>query len=228
MNKKLPCFVALDFEDEKRALDLAEKLRDEVLGFKVGPRLYFNSSASLIKNLSRYGEIFLDFKFYDIPSTMEASVRACFDMGVKYLTVHASAGKEALTRVSKVEKKYKGKVLAVSVLTSEEARSEDLSAAERVQLLAQLVQESELSGLVSSAQEVAALREKFPSFYLVTPGIRLKSNANSDDQKRVATPEQALLDGADALVIGRPIIEAENPLQVCQQIKDSLKESKLI
>jgi len=90
--KKFPCFVALDLEDEKQALSFAENLSSSVLGFKVGPRLYFNSSPLLIQNLSLFGKVFLDFKFFDIPSTVEASVKVCFQKGVDYLTVHSSIG----------------------------------------------------------------------------------------------------------------------------------------
>ncbi len=226
--KKLPIFIALDVDDEKTALNYAERLNSYVLGFKVGPRLYFNSSSSLIKQLSQWGPIFLDFKFYDIPSTMEASVRACFDKGIQYVTVHAQAGKTALSRLANLEKTYKDqKVLAVTILTSQPHTKEVFN-------LAEVVHESGLSGLVSSAYETSELRKKYKDFFIVTPGIRIPApdikdishsnpNIKNEDQKRIATPAFALNQGASALVIGRPILQAKDPLKVFQDISNSLQ-----
>ena len=225
---KLPIFIALDVDDEKTALNYAERLNPYVLGFKVGPRLYFHSSPSLIKQLSQWGPVFLDFKFYDIPSTMEATVRACFDKGIQYLTVHAQAGKEALSRLANVEKAYKDqKILAVTILTSQSHTKE-------VFKLAEVVHESGLSGLVSSAYEVKELRKKYKDFFIVTPGMRMTSknlkdshsnqNIKNEDQNRIATPAFALSQGASALVMGRPILQAKDPLKVFQDISNSLQE----
>ncbi|MDE0152159.1 MAG: orotidine-5'-phosphate decarboxylase [Bdellovibrionales bacterium] len=216
---KLPIFVALDVDDEKTALNYAELLHPYVLGFKVGPRLYFRSSPSLIKQLSKLGPIFLDFKFYDIPSTMTASVRACFDQGIQYVTVHAQAGKTALSLLADLEQSYKGqKVLGVTVLTSQPQTQE-------VFTLAEAVYESGLSGLVSSAHEVKELRKKYKNLFIVTPGIRFTDTNQSienEDQKRIATPAFALSQGADALVMGRSILKAEDPEKILQGIYTSL------
>ena len=221
---KLPIFVALDVDDEKTALNYAERLNPYVLGFKIGPRLYFRSSLSLIKQLSKWGPVFLDFKFYDIPSTMEASVRACFDKGIQYVTVHAQAGKTALSLLADLEKSYKGhKVLGVTVLTSQ-TQTQD------VFKLAEVVYASGLSGLVSSAYEVQELRKKYRDFFIVTPGIRWTEtnasphqNIKNEDQKRIATLAFALSQGASALVMGRSILQAEDPVQILQDISKSLQ-----
>jgi len=219
---KLPIFAALDIDDEKTALNYAEHLSPYVLGFKVGPRLYFRSGSSLIKQLSRWGPLFLDFKFYDIPSTMEASVRACFDQGIQYVTVHAQAGKKALSLLADLEKSYKGhKVLGVTVLTSALQTRE-------VFKLAEVVYESGLSGLVSSAYEAQELRKKYKNFFIVTPGIRLAETGSprkikNEDQKRIATPAFALKQGASALVMGRPLLQTKNPLKLLQDISKSLQ-----
>ena len=218
---KLPIFIALDLDDEKTALNYAENLNPYVLGFKVGPRLYFRSSSSLIKQLSSWGQVFLDFKFYDIPSTMKASVQACFDKGVQYVTVHAQAGKTALSQLAELEKSYTGqKILAVTVLTSSAQAGE-------VFKLAEIVYQSGLSGLVSSAYEAGDLRKKYKDIFIATPGIRLpkdSSNQNfkNEDQSRIASPAFALSQGANTLVMGRPILQAEDPVKTLQDISKSL------
>ena len=218
---KLPIFIALDLDDEKTALNYAEKLGPYVLGFKVGPRLYFHSGPLLIKQLSSWGQVFLDFKFYDIPSTMTASVRACFDKGVQYVTVHAQAGKTALSQLAELEKSYTGqKILAVTVLTSS-------AQAEEVFKLAEMAHQSGLSGLVSSAYEAGKLRKKYKDAFIVTPGIRLSkenssNNFKNEDQSRIASPAFALSQEANALVMGRPILEAKDPVKTLQDISKSL------
>ena len=223
---KLPLFAALDVDDEKTALSYAERLHSRVLGFKVGPRLYFNSSPALIPKLSQWGSVFLDFKFYDIPSTMRAGVKACFDKGVQYVTVHAQAGKLALSQLADLEKTYKGqKILAVTVLTSRPQTQE-------VFHLAQDVYESGLSGLVSSAHEVSKLRKKYKDFFIAVPGIRMAGadakgagcqNIENEDQKRIAEPAFALSQGASALVMGRPLLTAKDPIKILQDISNSLQ-----
>ena len=221
--KKLPIFLALDVDNEKTALDFAHKLSGRILGFKVGPRLYFRSGKGLIQNLSRLGEVFLDFKFYDIPSTMEAGVRAGFEQGARHLTVHASAGVEALSRTAQVEKDFPDcRVLAVTVLTSQsDASSNSVSVLDHVLHLAENVQQSGLSGLVASVQEVQKLREKYPHFFIVTPGIRL-SPIKGDDQKRAGSPSEALSLGASALVMGRSLLNAPDPIKAVENIAESL------
>ena len=227
MMKKFPLFVALDVDDEKQALKYADLLGPYVLGFKAGPRLLFRSSASFVKELSQRGKVFLDFKFYDIPSTMSASVRAGFEMGADYLTVHAQAGKEALRQVCLAAKDYKGQVLAVTVLTSESSLFQEHCAEEqksenslkdqktllkKVLSLAQDAAECGLSGLVASPFEAGVLRKTYPRFFIVTPGVRVEdSNVTGDDQARTASPEFALSQGASALVMGRPILRARDP-----------------
>ena len=217
---KLPVFIALDVDDEKTALNHAERLHSYVLGFKVGPRLYFRSSPSLIKKLHSLGLLFLDFKFYDIPSTLTASVRACFDQGFQYVTVHAQAGPKALSLLADLEKSYEGqKVLGVTVLTSK-------SQSQEVFTLAESIYKSGLSGLVCSAHEAKDLRKKYKNFFIVTPGIRfpeINQNIENEDQKRTATPAFALNQGASALVIGRSILKAKNPEKTLQDIGKSLQ-----
>ena len=211
---KLPIFIALDVNDFKKACSLAEKLSPYVMGFKIGPRLYFSSGNSLIKELSKYGKIFIDFKFHDIPSTMEASVSSAFESGAHYVTVHASAGEKALRSLTKVESDYNGTVLAVTILTSQQASPED------VIQMADIVYSSGLRGVVASPYEAKALKEKYSDLFVVTPGIRIpqKDDLQKDDQVRVATPEFALKQGASALVIGRSILQAHDPVALIKTV----------
>ena len=218
---KAPVFVALDLNDPKEALSLAKKLSPYVLGFKVGPRLYFRYGGSLIQELSNWGSVFIDFKFYDIPSTMEASVRACFEIGAQYVSVHAQAGACALEPLAQVEKDYKGQVLAVTVLTSQETSSTP----EDVMNLASVAYKSGLRGLVASPHEVQALNKKYSDLFIVTPGIRVsrskKDSLKKDDQIRVATPGFALRQGATALVMGRSLLHSNNPIDILNQIEQT-------
>jgi orotidine-5'-phosphate decarboxylase len=219
MKLKTPLMVALDVDDEARCLALADQLSDVAGAFKIGPRLLLRYGSSLISKLATRAPVFVDCKFFDIPSTMEASVRACFDSGASFATVHALAGPTALARLAGLEAELNRtrsfKILCVSILTSWDEnefsnnfKTQDVNT--HVQDLASQVKASGLTGLVCSPHEIELLKTK--NLFLVTPGIRLESVPN-DDQKRVMTPELALKAGASAFVVGRPILEAEDPLQ---------------
>ena len=227
-HKKLPIFIALDVDDEKTALLHAQKLSPYVLGFKIGPRLYFRSPA-IIKNLSHFGKVFLDFKFYDIPSTYGGFCRAGFELGADYITVHAAAGTRALSKMAEVEKKFKGQVLAVTVLTSFEGESKT-SVLSEVCRLTETVYQSGLRGLVASPHEVLSLKEKYPDLFIVTPGIRLSetkdgTHISNEDQKRTMDPISAFRLGADALVMGRSILQAKDPVQLLCDIATSMTQT---
>lgn len=214
-----PIFVALDVDSAEKAIELVKETRAFVGGFKVGPRLSLRYGEPLLKEISRHGSLFIDNKYFDIPSTMEAAVRASFDTGANFCTIHAQAGPEALTRLAAVERELSAqrpfRLLAVTVLTS--FKQETLSPinraqpiAEQVAALTQNVLDCGLTGIVCSPDEVENLRAKFPSAFLVTPGVRL-SHEDRGDQKRVADPVTALRRGASALVVGRPIYDSLEP-----------------
>ena len=231
MKQKLPVYVALDVDAEATALSLAHTVSPYVEGFKIGPRLYLKCGPSLVAKLKPLGKIFLDFKFFDIPSTMESAVRAGFHLGVDLVTVHAQAGEESLKLLAELEKELKSKrdfrILAVTMLTSFSKQNpppftDGLSLPSCVEHLSQIVMQAGLSGLVCSGGEVAFLRKQHPKAYLVTPGIRWRDSL-AGDQKRVVTPQQAQAEGADALVIGRPIYKAEDPVQACLRLQKELK-----
>ncbi len=230
--KQLPLYVALDVDHVKQALLIAEQTTGYVEGFKVGPRLFFRSGQKLISKLRSLGKVFLDFKFFDIPSSMVGAVQSAFDLGADQVSVHASAGMEALKQLSILEKKLKTKrefrILAVTVLTSFSQTSlpnfsKSYSLFSQVESLADLVVKSGLTGLVCSGQEVAHLRKRYPQVYLLVPGVRLLEETNHRDQKRVITPQKVLKLGANAFVMGRPIYGAQYPAQFCKKLVSLLR-----
>lgn len=228
-----PLFVALDVDTDIEALRIAGAAGPFVGGFKVGPRLGMRYGAPLIQKLAALGQVFVDNKYFDIPSTMEAAVRASFEAGASFVTIHAQCGREALAQLAKVEwelaQKRPFRILAVTILTSFTAdtlppNSNHKPIADQVLELTQLVLGSGLTGIVCSPEEVSLLRDKFPGAYLVTPGIRLPTDERGD-QKRVAGPREALQAGASALVVGRPICEATNIEVAAKRFYDEVQKA---
>ncbi len=217
---------ALDRDDPKDVRTLAEAIGSYVGALKVGPRTVLRAEKNFIRDLSEIAPVFLDFKFFDIPSTMESSVRAAFDLGATFVTVHALSGREALERLSKLEAELSQvrpfHILAVTVLTSVGADTlpdifESSDIHKNVMGLAKLANESGINGLVCSPHEVESIKTAYSDMKIVTPGIRPEFST-SNDQKRITTPKEALRMGADGLVIGRPIIEAESPIGAIEEI----------
>jgi orotidine-5'-phosphate decarboxylase len=218
--------VALDFPQAAQALTLAKKLDPAKCRVKVGKELFTAAGPQLIEQLQRRGfEVFLDLKFHDIPNTVAQACKAAAALGVWMVNVHALGGRRMMeaARNALADVAHRPKLVAVTILTS--MAQEDLhgiginaSPAHMVELLAGLVHDSGLDGVVCSAQEAPMLRRELgQDFLLVTPGIR-PANAATDDQLRVVTPGAALGAGASYLVIGRPITQAPDPLQALQEI----------
>lgn len=229
---KNPIFLALDLDDKPQAMSLVEKVKDFVGGFKIGPRLVFCHGSEVISEIARYAPVFLDFKFLDIPSTMDSAVRSAFEAGSTFVTVHATSGPEALSLLAKTEKELSQKrpfhIFAVTLLTSfsQETLPVNYKNESIESQIVALVQQSVGCGIksfVCSPHELEILKLKFPDCDFVTPGIRLDSKT-SDDQKRVSTPQEAISKGASALVIGRPILEAVNPQATLKEILKSLQK----
>ena len=198
-----PIFVALDVDTAEEALDLVRQTRAFVGGFKVGPRLSMRYGETLLKEVARHGNMFIDSKFFDIPSTMESAVRAAFELGASYCTIHAQAGREALSRLAAVEAELSRtrpfRLLAVTVLTSFRQDtlspvSQKMPIAEQTLALARLTIDCGLSGLVCSPDEVEVLRRNFPAAFLVTPGVRM-SHEDRGDQNRVSDTTRSNLSG---------------------------------
>lgn len=227
-----PLIVALDVDTAEQALQLVDDLADIVGGFKLGPRLCLRYGMDLVQKIAKRGPVFLDNKHFDIPSTMEAAVRASFEAGASLLTVHALSGREALERMAKVEKELNQqrpfRILAVTILTSWDESSlpsnlKSQAVSEHVLELVSLVESSGLKGVVCSPHELDLLQNR--DLYLVTPGIR-SSMQNSGDQKRIMGPREALDKGASALVVGRPILEAANIREAAAEFTLAIYEKK--
>jgi orotidine-5'-phosphate decarboxylase len=216
---KKPLFVALDTDDLDQIRNLVKETHDIVGGFKVGPRLLFRFGPSLISEIAEKAPVFVDCKFYDIPSTMESAIKSVFDLGASFCTMHTSAGPEAISTLANLEIKLSSQrpfyLLGVTMLTSFNENNlpinlEKMTISEHVVSLTKNGLDNGLNHFVCSPQELVKLKELFPNANFVCPGVRSNKD-ETDDQKRVATAEEALSWGASALVIGRPILQAKNP-----------------
>ena len=201
--------LALDVYDFSKARKLVEDTKEFIDIYKVGPILFLQSGKEIIKMLKNSGkEVFLDLKFHDIPATVKRSVESAKELGVYSLTVHSSGGQDMLKAAAGVLDRPK--IWAVTVLTSQAATTEE------VIKRAKLAKDCGIDGVIASPLEITAIKKECgKEFNVVTPGIRPAKT--DDDQKRVATPESAVKNGADFIVVGRPIIEAQNPKEAARQ-----------
>ena len=213
---KAPIAVALDAPDVETAARWAQAVTPYVSVVKVGLELFCRTGPSIVETV-RGGSgvgLFLDLKLHDIPNTVAGAARAVARLKPKYLTVHASGGTDMVRAA--VEAAPDVTIAAVTVLTSlDDAALEGVGLSgppsDAVRRLALLAVEAGAGALVCSPQEVALVRgEVGPDVFLITPGVR-PPGADAQDQARIATPQQALADGADLLVIGRPITGATDP-----------------
>jgi len=225
-----PVIVALDNMTLQASLALADQLDPTLCRLKVGKELFTRCGPEVIEALhQRNFEVFLDLKFHDIPNTTAQAVVAAAELGVWMVNVHASAGLEAMSLAKQrlLDKDLDTLLIAVTVLTSMDNEAlmqtgitDGLDA--QVSRLAQLTKQAGLDGVVCSAQEAKALKQLCGlDFKLVTPGIRLAEDS-ADDQKRICTPSQALVDGSDYLVIGRSITQATDPAAKLNKILQSI------
>jgi orotidine-5'-phosphate decarboxylase len=227
VKNKEKVIVALDTKTPGDAVSMAKKVTSIFPFFKIGSRLFTQAGPSLVRDVREFGRVFLDLKFYDIPSVVAEAAANAAELGVSLFTLHASGGSEMMKLTKQYLERFEHKpaILGVTVLTSMSNLTEfgiSRTVPEQVELLAELAQESGMDGIVCSPAELPLLRQKFPSpFLMVTPGIRSPEDATGD-QKRVASPRAALDAGSDYLVIGRPIIEAADPAAAAKRIADSL------
>lgn len=223
-----PVLLALDVADAESALRLAESVRPHVGGFKVGLELVMAEGPSIISEIADMGlPVFADAKLHDIPNTVFAAAKQIGLRGARWVTVHSTGGRAMIeAAVEGFQTGGGGGVLAVTVLTSLD-RS-DLSdigigraVIEETLTLAGLAAESGAEGVVCSPLELGAVVEHRPDLLKVTPGIRTSDTA-SGDQKRTATPEEALARGADLIVIGRAIASRPDPGVAAAEIARSI------
>jgi orotidine-5'-phosphate decarboxylase len=225
--------VALDLPNEHEALKLVDRLGQSCQWYKVGMELYYAAGNSIVQQLRNRGfSVFLDLKLHDIPNTVAGAVRSATHAGASLLTIHATGGAAMMSAAAEAASAPGSpRLLAVTVLTSMDANElagigVTASPAEQVVRLAKLAQASGIDGMVCSAEEVAALRkETGPNTLLVIPGIR-PTGSTIEDQKRIATPAQAIADGASMLVVGRPITRAHDPAGAAQAILQEIDQAQ--
>ena len=229
-------FCALDTTDIQQATSLATGLKDAIGGMKVGLEFFCANGAAGYRTIAETGvPIFLDLKFHDIPNTVAGAIRAVAPLAPKILTIHTQGSSEMMRRAVETAQEEADKlgvtapwVVGVTILTSLDQT--DMAAigvsdpvADQVKRLAELAQKSGLDGMVCSPAEIALARAATsPDFKLIVPGIRPAGTA-AGDQKRIMTPKDAVTAGADVLVIGRPITQADNPASAAKAIVDSLE-----
>ena len=228
-----PLMVALDVQTREEALAWVDRHYPKVGLFKIGSVLFTRVGPSVVEAIrSKGAEIFLDLKFHDIPNTVSACCRAAADLDVLMVNLHLQAGEKVVREAVRVlqeesmrRKKRKPLLLGVTILTH--LGKEDLTVfgwnvtaalEEEVGRLASLGQQWGLDGVVCSPQEITAIRARCGSdFCIVTPGIRPVGTL-LHDQKRVLTPQEAVARGANYIVVGRPILESQDPLALVQEI----------
>jgi len=226
----------LDMGDISEARRWVRKLKGLVGVFKIGLELFTAAGPAAVEMVREESEadIFLDLKLNDIPATVAGAVRSASRLGVDFLTVHTFSGRWAVREAARAAEGGL-KILAVTILTSlsradlmEIGYAPELSRdiREAALRLAQLAYRSGVHGVVCSAKEVARIKEAFPHLLTVIPGVRPEGEAPlADDQRRIATPREAILSGADYVVIGRPIREAPEPQKAAARILEEISQA---
>ncbi len=224
--------VALDVDTAQKARELLSALRGIVGMFKIGSQLFTAAGPALVREIVSSGErVFLDLKFHDIPNTVAAAGVEATRLRVSIFNVHAAGGSEMMRRTANAvaecadsERLSRPSVIAVTLLTSADASTltevaPGSTPAELVPRLASLAAANGMDGVVASPQEINVIRAavKREGFIIVTPGVR-PAGAALFDQKRVTTPREAMIAGADYIVVGRPILEAPDPGRAAQEI----------
>lgn len=232
MSKQSPCklILALDLETRKDAFAMLDRLGDSLEWVKIGLQLFTTYGPELVYEIADRGyHIFLDLKLYDIPNTVAKAVQSIATMPVELLTLHASGGAEMLQWANHARTDYAPdlNLLAVTVLTSmneAQLRSLNVHASTEAQVkhLADLSFNAGMQGLVCSSLELSPLRTRFGDQpIMVTPGIRPKGSS-VNEQKRIMTPHAAARAGADYVVVGRPILQADDPAAAASAIRAEL------
>ena len=224
--------VALDVPNGEAMRSTLSSMPDSIEWYKVGLELFCSEGPSVLAPLQEQNKsIFLDLKLHDIPRTVGNAVKTAAEHGVNLMTVHAVGGRAMLEEASEAAAScaFPPKLVAVTTLTS--LNQDDFSdlgvnrtVEEQALALGELAISSGIDGLVTSAHEAHALREAFPEALLVTPGIRMPSG-DVGDQKRVATPSYAIKQGATHLVIGRPIVQATDPVLATSIMLDDMNKA---
>ena len=218
-------FVACDVSSQKEILDLLELIHEDISGIKIGLQYITQRSPEEIRELSKFKKpIFYDGKFFDIKNTLVESIKSLKNLNIKYATVHLLNGIDSLKAANKAAQEIKLNLLGVSVLTS--FSDEDLKnlgfndkVENQVKRLIKIAIDANLYGVICSPLEVRIIKEIAPQLKCFTPGIRM--NSTKDDQKRTLNANEAIKEGSDCLIIGRPITKG-NPKENIKNILSSI------
>ena len=229
---KAPIAVAIDAPDLETAKKWAKEVSPYVSTLKIGLETYLRDGKKSIEQIKEISncDLFLDLKLHDIPATVAGACRSVADLNPKYLTIHASGGSEMINEAAKTLPNTL--IVAVTILTSiDEKNLQEIgfknSSKESAVNLAKLAVVAGARAIVCSPQEVAEIRKNVDSsIVLITPGIR-PQGSSSNDQQRIATPQEALLNGANLLVIGRPITGSDNVGEAAKRISEEVNSVKL-
>ena len=219
-------FLACDVSSQKEILDLLELVYEDISGIKIGLQYITQRSPEEIRELSKFKKpIFYDGKFFDIKNTLVESIKSLENLNVNYATVHLLNGLDALKNANQAAQKINLKLLGVSVLTS--FSDEDLEALgfkskveDQVKKLVKIAMNADLYGVICSPLETKMIKQIAPKLKCFTPGIRM--GENKDDQKRTMNANEAIKEGSDCLIIGRPITMG-NPKENIKNILLSIK-----
>ena len=219
-------FVACDVSSQKEILDLLELIHEDISGIKIGLQYITQRSPEEIRELSKFKKpIFYDGKFFDIKNTLVESIKALKDLNINYATVHLLNGLDSLIAANQSAKEIHLKLLGVSILTS--FSDEDLdnlgfnnTVENQVKRLVKIAMDANLYGVICSPLEVKMIKHIAPDLKCFTPGIRMEGTR--DDQKRTMNANEAIKEGSDCLIIGRPITKG-NPKKNIKHILSSIK-----
>ena len=232
--------VALDYSSMPDIEKLVEKLGESISIYKVGLESYLNTEGKVVDYLhQKKKKIFLDLKFHDITNTVKMACENAIRKNVFMFNIHCSNGSRTMSEVSEKKKKHNSQslLIGVTVLTNldekdiNEIFKSTLNIEELVLNMATVAKKSNMSGIVCSPNESGIIKEKLgKDFITVCPGVRPKftldqNGKSGDDQNRIMTPYNAIKNGADFLVIGRPITKAENPLEAAKAILEEISEA---
>ena len=231
--KKFKAFVALDANNNKKNVEIVKKLHKLIYGFKVGYRSFYNKDADkLINEIKRKkSKLFLDLKLHDIPNTVSSAIESIKSINPDFLTLHISGGEEMLKSTLKNIKNYnlKTKVLGVTLLTSLDGKDSKKIYGEKntdklIKKLALIASNAKIAGLICSGQDLKSLKS-FKRLLKVTPGVKLLDR--KDDQKRVSFVHDAINSGANLVVIGRELINAQDPMKLLNEYSKKYENKNL-